>query len=95
MNALAQGLLLLDPKDNCLVACRHLPVGSLVVLDGQSIALPQDVPLGYKVARFALTADQPVLRYGASIGSTTQAVQAGELLHLHNLQSHYMPHANP
>ena len=85
-------LLLLSPEDNCLVACRHLPAGTKVILDGHAVVLPQAVPLGYKVARHAMPAEQVVWRYGALIGSTTQAVQAGELLHLHNLKSHYLPH---
>jgi altronate dehydratase small subunit len=85
-------LLLLAPEDNCLVACRHLNAGTTVWLDGQAVVLPQAVPLGYKVARYELPAEQFVWRYGAFIGSTTQVVHAGELLHVHNLKSHYLPH---
>jgi hypothetical protein len=84
-------LILLSPEDNCLVACSNLAAGTPVQLDGTTVALPQTVPLGYKVARQNLAAGQAVVRYGAPIGSTTHSVAAGELLHTHNLQSDYLP----
>ena len=84
-------LLLLDPIDNCLVACSNLAAGTPVQIDGITIALPQPVPLGYKVARFDLAVGKAVFRYAAHIGSTTQRVAMGELLHTHNLQSDYLP----
>ena len=91
MTAISAHLLLLNPQDNCLVACQNLQQGATVVIEGMQIHLMQDVPLGYKVARCDLRVDQVVLRYGAHIGSTTQTVRAGELLHTHNLKSNYLP----
>jgi hypothetical protein len=92
MNTNTGGLLiLLCAEDNCLVACSSLSAGTIVQIDGKAVALPQAVPLGYKVARCELAAGQAVLRYAAHIGSTTQKVLAGELLHTHNLKSDYLP----
>lgn len=84
-------LILLSPEDNCLVACRDLAAGTKVQLDERTVELPQAAPLGYKVARRNLVAGQAVVRYAAHIGSTTQPVAAGELLHTHNLKSDYLP----
>jgi (2R)-sulfolactate sulfo-lyase subunit alpha len=84
-------LLLLHPDDNSLVARRSLVAGEEVIIDGESIRMPQAVALGHKVARHALQSGIAVLKYGAPIGSTTQPVAKGEHLHLHNLKSDYLP----
>ncbi|HEU4601187.1 MAG TPA: UxaA family hydrolase [Steroidobacteraceae bacterium] len=83
-------LLLLHPDDNSLVARRSLQAGEEVVIDGETIRMPQAIALGHKVARHALTAGTEILKYGAPIGSTTKSVMKGEHLHLHNLKSDYI-----
>jgi len=83
-------LLLLHPDDNSLVARRSLEAGEEVVIDGETIRMPQAVALGHKVARRALQPGTAILKYGAPIGSTTQPVTKGEHLHLHNLKSDYI-----
>ena len=75
----ASRLLLMSPEDNCLIA------------SGAPVVLPEDVPLGYKVARGALKAGDKVLRYGAIIGTVTADVASGAMLHTHNLVSDYIP----
>jgi hypothetical protein len=91
MSANSNALLLLSPADNCLVACQCLRKNDVVLVDGVAMSLPQDVPLGYKVARSDLKIGVAVCRYGAQIGSTTSPVFKGELLHTHNLKSNYLP----
>jgi SAF domain-containing protein len=83
-------LLLLHPQDNSLVARRSLQAGEEVIIDGETVHMPQAIALGHKVARRALPAGTEVLKYGAPIGSTTQAVAKGEHLHLQNLKSDYI-----
>jgi hypothetical protein len=83
-------LLLMSAEDNCLIAATPLSSGETLRIEGADVILPLDVGLGHKVARFALAADTPVLRYGAVIGTTTAAVSVGEHLHLHNLRSNYI-----
>lgn len=87
----APRLLLMSPEDNCLIARTALAAGELVTIDGERIALPQAIPLGYKVARRALAAGEKVLRYGAIIGTASAPVAIGAMLHTHNLVSDYIP----
>jgi altronate dehydratase small subunit len=87
----ADRLLLMSPEDNCLIARTPLEAGEMLAIDGVSVALPENVPLGYKVARRALTAGEKVLRYGAIIGTATADVAPGAMLHTHNLVSDYIP----
>jgi hypothetical protein len=84
-------LLLLAPEDNCLVACADLAASQPVQLDGHALSLPQAVPMGYKIARQDLSAGDKVVRHGAVIGSATQTIARGALIHTHNLRSDYLP----
>jgi len=87
----APHLLLMSPEDNCLVARTALAAGDTVDIDGTPVRLPENIPLGYKVARRALRPGDKVLRYGALIGSVTAEVARGAMLHTHNLASDYLP----
>lgn len=89
--ARAPQLLLMSPEDNCLIARTALAAGDIVEIDGAPVTLPEDIPLGYKVARSVLRPGDKVLRYGALIGSVTAEVVRGAMLHTHNLASDYIP----
>ena len=87
----APRLLLMAPEDNCLIARLPLAAGEILEIDGVAVTLPEDIPLGYKVARTALRQGDKVLRYGAIIGTVTANVAPGAMLHTHNLVSDYIP----
>lgn len=84
-------LLLLSPHDNVFVARVGIRAGETLQLNEQAITTSVAIPLGFKVAARSLTAGEKILKYGASIGSATQAIKAGEIVHLHNMQSDYLP----
>jgi altronate dehydratase small subunit len=86
-------LLLLSEQDNVVVALVNLKQGETVRIDGDDLILRNDAPLGFKIARINLNAGDKVLKYGAAIGSATAAIVRGEVVHLHNLKSDYMPHS--
>lgn len=84
-------LLLLHPDDNVLVCVSPIAEGQLLSIDGLQVASPQAVQVGHKLARRSLARGDKVYRYGAPIGSATQAVAQGEHVHMHNMQSDYIP----
>ena len=84
-------LLRLSPHDNVLVARVGIRAGEILQLNEQAVKTSVAIPLGFKVAARALTPGEKILKYGASIGSATQAIEAGEIVHLHNMQSDYLP----
>jgi altronate dehydratase small subunit len=83
-------LLLLSPEDNVVVACRDLPAGAELVVDGAALRLAVPVPTGHKVARRAIPAGEKVVKHGAPIGSATAAIAPGGYVHTHNLRSDYI-----
>jgi hypothetical protein len=82
-------LLLLSPLDNVVIARDTLAAGTMLRLNGDDIRLAKDVARGHKLACRPITAGEKVLKYGAPIGSATQAIPVGEHVHLHNIKSDY------
>lgn len=87
----AEPLLLLHPKDNCLVSCCSMSTGEQISIDNQKLHLLGNVMLGHKVARKNIHQGAKVIKYGAVIGSATHEIQMGEHIHLHNIKSDYLP----
>ena len=67
-------LLLLSPADNVLIA--------RVALEG--------IPVGFKIARRAISAGEKIIKWGAPIGSATCDIVAGARVHLDNMKSDYL-----
>lgn len=64
--------LLVNPLDNVVVA--------LDKVDGS-------IPAGHKIARSAIAAGEPVVKYGDPIGTATADIQPGEWVHSHNMKT--------
>ena len=84
-------LLRLSPADNIFVAAGGIQAGETLSIGGQSVAVEKAIPLGFKIAARDIAAGEKILKYGAPIGSATQAIRAGEIVHTHNMQSDYLP----
>jgi len=84
-------LLLLSGQDNVVVACANLQRGDVVRMDDKDVTLSADAPVGFKIARRDFASGEKVVKYGAVIGSTTAAIKRGDVVHLHNMKSDYLP----
>jgi hypothetical protein len=84
-------LLLLDARDNVLVARARIRAGEVIGVSGIFVTLPHELPLGHKLARRPIAAGEKVVKYGAPIGSATAAIDPGEHAHVHNIKSDYTP----
>ncbi len=82
-------VLLLDDRDNVLVARKRIPAGVAVVFEGAAVIMTRDIPLGHKIARRPIEAGAKILKYGAPIGRATEAIAAGAHVHVHNVASDY------
>jgi altronate dehydratase small subunit len=86
-------LLLLSPDDNVCAATGALAAGEEICFGDDVLRLSDDVPVGHKVAVRAIAVGEKVLKWGASIGSASRPIAAGDHVHSHNLASDYLPSA--
>jgi hypothetical protein len=81
----------LSPLDNIVVLARSVEAGTTFEVDGHSLTASMPLGLGHKLAFRPIAAGETILKYGVSIGSATRAIAPGEHVHLHNMQSDYLP----
>ena len=84
-------LILLDPRDNVLVARVRLKAGETVETGSGQAALDRDIALAHKLARRTIAAGEKILKYGAPIGVATAAIAPGQHVHVQNMRSDYTP----
>src|SRR5881392_265794 len=73
----------LHPADDVVIARVELPAGTMV--PKENIRVSVRVPPGHKVAVRDVAKGQPVHRYNQIIGFATQAIAAGDHVHVHNV----------
>lgn len=74
----------LNPLDNVLIARQVLPEG--LSLEAEAITVRQLIPSGHKVATQRVEQGQPLRRYGQIIGFASQLIEAGDHVHVHNVE---------
>jgi hypothetical protein len=84
-------LLRLNPQDNVFVALQTIAAGDALEIGPCRTAVGQAIPIGFKIACHDLRTGEKIIKYGVPIGSTTRDIRAGEIVHLHNMKSDYLP----
>lgn len=83
--------ILIDTKDNVATAFQELAKGETVTVSlagtEATAVLTQDIPFGHKFALSAIGLQEPVVKYGETIGLATSPIQAGQHVHVHNMES--------
>jgi len=78
-------------EDNVATAICDIAAGeqAMVGVDDAiiSIKATQAIDLGHKLAVRAIRKGDEILKYGTGIGRATQDIQAGEHVHVHNVES--------
>ncbi len=87
----AAPLLRLSEQDNVAVAVRQIDAGQILDFAGRQLVIRDLIPTGHKVALETIPQGSHVLKWGCPIGSASQDIEAGQLVHTHNLQSNYLP----
>ncbi len=80
----------LHPADNTLVSCRHIAKDEKLILNGATIVVKEDIPVGHKISCETILQGAQVIKYGVPIGSAVCDIDAGEHVHIHNLRSDYI-----
>jgi hypothetical protein len=84
-------LIRIHAEDNVAVLGRTLAAGERFLVAGCEYSHPVELPLGHKIALRMIVAGEKIRKYGAPIGSASREIRIGEHVHLHNIQSDYLP----
>lgn len=78
----------LNEKDNVAVALINLKPGDTLSIQGEreGIEVKGSIPYGHKIALFHLEKEQRVIKYGESIGMTTEEILPGHHVHTSNVR---------
>ena len=79
--------LVISERDNVATALQPLDGGRVLDLGTAAITVLEAIPVGHKIALRAITAGEPVIKYGSPIGLATADIAAGAHVHTHNLSS--------
>jgi len=81
----------IHPDDNVLVLTRTVRPGAALEIEGRLIKAVVALGLGHKLAARAIAQGERILKYGLPIGTATAPIAVGEHVHVHNMQSEYLP----
>ncbi len=84
-------LLFLSPRDNVCTAISPITSGVTLQINGAKVVVEKSIPLGFKVAACNIAINETIVKYGVPIGSATRDISLGELVHVHNMKSDYLP----
>jgi len=77
--------ILLHDCDDVAVLKRPVKPGDLLIRNGGTLVITQQIPAGHKIAVKPIEAGAPVKKYGQVIGFATAAIQSATHVHTHNL----------
>lgn len=76
----------LNVQDNVAIAKQTLDANTMLAMpNGTTLTLTSEISAGHKFALRPIAVDEPVLRYGYSIGVATHPINIGDWVHTHNM----------
>lgn len=82
--------LYLSEKDSVAVSLNDIPEHTTVVVKANdkeiSVTILEPISFGHKFAVKTIEQGADIIKYGEVIGSAVVAIQAGEHVHVHNLE---------
>jgi len=85
--SLAAQAVRIHPLDNVAVAVQSLTAGETLSVEGERVALTENIPAGHKVALRPIARGETVVKYGFPIGAATAPIAPGAWVHSHNLKT--------
>ncbi len=78
-------------QDNVATAIHQISEGNKAVVGVdefiERVTALQSINQGHKLARYAIAKGKNIIKYGTVIGRATKAIQKGEHVHVHNVES--------
>lgn len=83
--------MIIDPKDDVVVAIEPIKKGSAVnyVVNGETktFSAIEDITIYHKIALHDIPGGAPICKYGQHIGIAARDIKTGEHVHVHNVTS--------
>jgi altronate hydrolase len=79
--------IVISGRDNVATALEPLEAGRELALAGGVLIVREPVAAGHKIALRQIAAGEAVVKYGSPIGTARVAIQAGQHVHVHNVES--------
>jgi len=77
----------ISPSDNVAIALTPIPEGETVFIpNGEKLVVNQDIALGHKIGLLPIAKGAGIVRYGEVIGIASEAIKAGDWIHIHNTE---------
>lgn len=77
----------IHPADKVAVALCPLEAGTKIDCETAEIVLAEDIPQGHKFALQNIDKEEPVIKYGSTVGIASALIRAGEWVHTHNMRT--------
>ena len=90
MNKTDKRLMSLNDMDNVFLARQQLNKDETIYVNGETVLLEKDIPVGFKLAKKKIFTNEEILKYGYVIGVATADIMIGEIVHFHNIASTYL-----
>lgn len=82
--------IIMSIEDNCATSLDNIPQDEEFDINDNLIKIKQDIPFGHKFALKNINKGNHVVKYGEIIGIAIKDIKAGDWVHIHNIQSHYL-----
>ncbi|MCR5093169.1 MAG: altronate dehydratase family protein [Lachnospiraceae bacterium] len=85
--------IVIHPRDNVAVALEDITAGEMISAAADDsgktelIAASEDIPRGHKIALTDIKTGEDIVKYGCRIGTASDAIRAGEHVHVHNVKT--------
>jgi altronate dehydratase small subunit len=83
--------IVMKPNDNVCTVVEDIQPGTEIDLDvfGQktTVRVSERIPFAHKFAFRQIMSGDPIVKYGEVIGIATRAIEPGQHVHVHNLES--------
>ena len=68
----------INPADSVVVCLQQICKGETIIVDGKSITIKQDIPVGHKILIKDTACGDNIIKYGYPIGHAATDLTAGD-----------------
>lgn len=89
----ASSAICLADGDNVGVVTTDVRPGISLKIENRELPIRDPIPFGHKIALIPIPVGAKIIKFGVPIGRAKIAIQAGEHVHIHNIESTYINNA--